>query len=273
MLHFKQNHKRDEVTTEGADAGGGKENNQETPKEESESKVDNLGYGIENEGDKGKEEGGKENATQESKQELQKQQESSKEETEDPTAYNKESKKPEVEAEKKPEVKVEDESQKSEEIKLDTDTLNDNEIKEINDFVKKHGVKKETAQALVDMKKVEIKQLTDDLAADRVNQIDERDRIRSEWYQELKTDTVFGGEKFAHNVKQAYKVIGEWVPELKKELTDNGGMLKPYVMKGLAKLANHLYSAEKLTQGDPAKLVEVNEKKDNNNDYLDFYNS
>lgn len=179
-----------------------------------------------------------------------------------------EEKKPE---EKKVEEKPEEKKTSFEEMKLDTEGLLDQELKSIGDFVKKHGVNKDQAQELVDIKKAEIKLYTDEQKNQKIKHDADRKQLRADWKQELKDDPKFGGEKFDHSIQQSEKVLHEFFPGLKKILTERGGMLPPYVMRDLAKLAGHLYSSEKLVQGDPSVPPKKEEVKED--DPLAFYNS
>lgn len=94
---------------------------------------------------------------------------------------------------------------------------------------------------------------------------------KAAWHKELKADPVFGGEKFLVNVDRAEKVLDEHLPELKKELTEHKQMLRPSVMRGLARLADKLYPEEKMVQGDPPIVEKEDEEK--SDDPLDFYKS
>lgn len=93
---------------------------------------------------------------------------------------------------------------------------------------------------------------------------------RQQWHKELKEDPAFGGDKFLANVARSEKVLDEYLPELKKELTEAKQVLRPSVMRGLARLADQLYPDRKLVQGDPPA---PEEKPDDNkpNDPLAFY--
>lgn len=125
------------------------------------------------------------------------------------------------------------------------------EVQELKDFVKKHKVSKEVAEALVESKKQEVKKLKE-LVNQRTDAAKkEIEKTRRDWHNELKNDPTFGGEKFAHNVKLADKVINEYMPNVKKMLTERKTMLPPYVMRDLVTLADHLYETEKLVHGDP----------------------
>lgn len=172
--------------------------------------------------------------------------------------------------EKKPDDKKPDEEG---EFKIeDKGDLLDAEVKSLTDFINKHKVSKELAQALVEAKKNEVAELQ---AASEKAEDDRKkavQRQRAEWHQELKDDPTFGGENFKFNVMKSEKVIEDFMPNLKKVLTEGDVMLPPYVMRDLAKLADTLYSTENLKKGDPPGAGKAEEKEDAN-DPLAFYNS
>lgn len=104
--------------------------------------------------------------------------------------------------------------------------------------------------------------------AERQNKIQ-----KANWHKELKADPVFGGDKFLTNVTRGEKVLDEYLPELKKELTEAKQMLRPSVMRGLARLADQLYPDDKLVQGDPPPPDggDKGDKGDGKIDHLAFY--
>ena len=179
-------------------------------------------------------------------------------------------------------AKVEDPAKPAEPAKVDDpapskdfelkniDGLLANELEEIKSFAKKHGVTQEVAQALVDLKQDEVKKLDVAFEAQKVEAKANKERIRGEHIKELKDDPDFGGEKFDASVKKAEKVLGEYMPNTKKQLTKEGGMLPPYVMRDLAKLSDHLYSNKPLVKGEP--LIPGQKEGDSKTDSpLDFY--
>lgn len=130
---------------------------------------------------------------------------------------------------------------------------------------------KELLERYIAFRKSEIAEITKAQQLAEQNYESEKIKVRSNWHKELKEDPNFGGEKFAHNIHQAEKVLHDVMPETKKELTKRGSMLPPYVMRDLAKLADRLYATPKLQQGDPPKPIEDKEKE--SSDPLDFYRS
>lgn len=145
------------------------------------------------------------------------------------------------------------------------------ELSKLKSFLKKHNASKELAQELIDQRKQEIASIKAEQEAAEKEMKLERDRTRVAWHKELKDDPNFGGDKFGFNVLRAEKVVEEFMPNTKKRLTETKAMLPPYVMRDLVKLADHLYSTEKLVQGDPTKPNNENAKDED--DPLAFYNS
>ncbi len=137
----------------------------------------------------------------------------------------------------------------------------------IKDFAKKNGLSKEQVTAYADVRKKEFADAKVAQAKYEKDMENAKLKVRADWHAELKSDAVFGGEKFQHSVSRVNKVLEEFMPQTKKALTDNSGMLPPYVMRDLAKLADHLYPVEKLVTGDPASEGEKEEK----DSPLDFY--
>jgi hypothetical protein len=170
--------------------------------------------------------------------------------------------------EPKKETASETAAEAAKELDIDVKDLPEDDAKSVKEFAKKHGITKEVAQAMADMKKAEHKELNDALENRRIEIEQKKKQMAVDWHNELKNDPTFGGEKFAYNIKQAEKVIDQFMPNLKSRLLQDKQMLPPYVMKDLAKLAKHLYSTEKLTQGEPIVQTKAN---DDVEDHLAFY--
>jgi transposase len=83
---------------------------------------------------------------------------------------------------------------------------------------------------------------------------------RSEWLTELKTDPEFGNEQFDKNVDRVEKVLEKYLPNMKKQLTERGSMLPPYIMRDLLALSKVLNPTTEFVSGDPVQA----ESKDNN---------
>ena len=152
------------------------------------------------------------------------------------------------------------------------DGLDPKEVAKVKEFAKANTLTKEAAQALMNLKSEEFK-------AGVVTQNEAKTKYETwrkneiaGWDKELRADPTFGGDRFVHNLMRAEKVLDQFLPTTKKALTERGSTLPPYVMRDLAKLADHLYSTENLTLGDPEKADTVIEIK-NSNEHLDFYNS
>jgi len=80
---------------------------------------------------------------------------------------------------------------------------------------------------------------------------------RSEWKKELTTDPEFGGENFDKNVDRVEKVLENYMPNMKKVLTERGSMLPPYVMRDLLALSKILNPTTTLVSGDPIQPEET----------------
>lgn len=154
------------------------------------------------------------------------------------------------------------------ELKVDPIIPKD-EVMKVKDFAKKHSLSKEAAQEYLDIRKNEYDTFEKQKIDSKKSFELEKQKIRSDWHKELKEDPTFGGEKFSYNILRSEKVLQDFMPGTKKMLTERGSMLPPYVMRDLAKLADHLYSTEKLTQGDP---ITPNEQKQEIDDALAYYN-
>jgi hypothetical protein len=152
---------------------------------------------------------------------------------------------------KKPDEKKPDE----ESFEIKVEGLEKEELDKLNQFAKQHKVSKEVAQAYAENRARELKEAQ--LAYDK--QVSETKR---QWHNELKTDPTFGGEKYGYNVMQAEKVLEDFMPGLKKSLTERGAMLPPYVMKDLANLANTLYANDKFVNGDPSGTKDEKDEDD-----------
>lgn len=153
---------------------------------------------------------------------------------------------------------------------LKTEGLPADEVAKLKDFLKKNGATKEIAQALMDLRKSELKAADETRVKAEEAAKKEQAETRKRWMKELKDDPVFGGEKYGFNVKRAERVIEEFMPGTKKVLTERKSMLPPYVMRDLARLADHLWATEGLKTGNPPAPSETEEEQD---DALAFYNS
>jgi hypothetical protein len=261
-MWFYKHMKREEVKDE-PQGGGDKTPPKEEPKDDG-PKLDDNGYAIV---DKEPDPDDKKPPEEEKKPPAEDEDKDKK----ITSGYDEEGEVEEVEPKKPdpdPETDPDDESQ--EEIELDIETLEEEDVADILEFIKTHDVSTEAAQALVDIKKKEIAAIVQYDADAATEAENAPKRIEAEWTKELKNDPDFGGAKFKESLHQSEKVINDFFPTMKKQLTERGGMLPPYIMKDLAKLANHLYSPGKLVQGDPTVPPKAEEEDD---DPLAFYNS
>lgn len=145
---------------------------------------------------------------------------------------------------------------------LDVNGIPEKDAKYVKDFAIKHKVPKEVAQALVE----ERREAAREYAAHQAKLVQQQKEQKIAWHKELKEDKDFGGANFAHNVKQAERVIEEFMPNIKNKLTESGAMLPPYIMRDLASLAKTLYGTKPMVQGD------ISTPDDESDDsHLDFY--
>lgn len=142
------------------------------------------------------------------------------------------------------------------------------ELVKTKDFMVKNAMTKEQAIAYTSMRKAELVEVAAVGANMQKRAEHQKQTTRAAWDKELRDDPAFGGDKFSLNVARAEKVLTEFLPQTKKMLTENKSMMPPYIMRDLAKLAEHLYSTDnKLVAGEPIVAV-ADDKVD---DGLDFY--
>ena len=92
---------------------------------------------------------------------------------------------------------------------------------------------------------------------------------RDSWKNELMSDKEFGGlnsADFDHNVHQVENLLKNNMPNLKKHLTEKGGVLPPYIMRDLLSLSKALNPKAAFVQGEAATPPE-----DSNNFLDDMY--
>lgn len=73
---------------------------------------------------------------------------------------------------------------------------------------------------------------------------------RLEWKNELAKDPEFGGEYFDKNVDRVEKVLENYMPNMKKVLTERGSVLPPYIMRDLLALSKVLNPTTNLVIGE-----------------------
>jgi len=261
-----------------ANTGGGgatsddkKEQENQTPsQEEGDSGFDENGYPIE----KAKDDDGKKDpeSGKESKEDGKKADEKPVQEqtqkVEGVTGYGVEEPK-EEKSEEPPPQEEKKESQIKLEYEVDAKGLDFSEIETLKKFAQEHALPQKATQALIDARKSEIDTLNKQTEAYKKELENKKKETRSKWDKELRTDKEFGGENFAHNLHAIEKVLQDFMPEMKKELTDKGIALAPYIMKGLARVAKSLNAKETFVKGD--KGGKENSDKDEASDPLAFY--
>jgi len=136
-------------------------------------------------------------------------------------------------------------------IVTDFGNLSEADKKSFSEYFDKHNLPKEARDALVEIRKNEIAtQQQAKVELEKQIKLEET-KLRSNWYNELKTDKDFGGANFDANLKTVNNFMTNFLPGLKKMLTDKAGMLPPVVMKEYLSIAKKLNETEKLVNGDP----------------------
>lgn len=156
-----------------------------------------------------------------------------------------------------------------EELTIDTKGLDEKEATKLVDFAKANKLSKEAAQALVEMRKSESVASLAAQQAQAKAQIAEIAKLKAGWHKELASDPNFGGDKFEKSLMKVEKVLADFMPSTKKELTARGSMLPPYVMRDLAKIADTLYSNDRLIVGESGSAPKDKEEKVSSP--LDYY--
>jgi len=161
------------------------------------------------------------------------------------TGYGKEDAIPEPE--KKEEVKeptTEEEKSKAELVEALKDLPENIDKEKVTKFALDNKLTKEQLIAYKNF-------VTEDSKQSEVKQKEAIKAQRSEWKKELSSDPDFGGENFDKNVDRVEKVLENYMPNMKKVLTERGSMLPPYVMRDFLALSKILNPTTTLVSGDP----------------------
>lgn len=129
--------------------------------------------------------------------------------------------------------------------------LNETDKKMFTEYFEKHKLPKEAQESLVNIRKA---QIADQIRSQKEQQLaieKQAAKIKTDWYNELRSDKDFGGSNFDSNVKLVNKFITDHLPNTKKMLTEKGGMLPPSTMRDFYSVAKRLYETESFVQGDP----------------------
>jgi len=157
--------------------------------------------------------------------------------------------KPEDEKPKEDDKPKEDEKPKEGELSKEDVETSLKELPEgfdkdkVSKFALDNKMSKEQLQAYVEFAKAD----ADQLKQDQETQLKEQ---KASWHNELKSDPVFGGENFAKSIHKAEQMLDNHMPNLKKALTDKGGMLPPYIMRDLLGLSKVLNPTTNMVKGD-----------------------
>lgn len=134
-------------------------------------------------------------------------------------------------------------------LEVKTEGLEKTEADALVAFSTKHGLTKEQAQAIIDQRIEENKQLAADLDKSKKDSENAKLDQRRQWHSELKTDKTYGENNFAQTTHKVNKVLSEVMTRTGKLLTNNSTMLLPDVMRDLADLHDKLYGTEVFNGG------------------------
>lgn len=142
------------------------------------------------------------------------------------------------------------------------------DVDQIKTFAKENSLSVEVAKKWGDKARenhAKAEQAQKDAEAQAARQ---RQEMKVRWNKELKDDKTFGGANFQQNVQKVEKVLDQFMPNLKKALTESKGMLPPWIMRDLAAHWDFLNKKEVFVQGDPPTPPKVEKPRSP----LDFYN-
>lgn len=131
---------------------------------------------------------------------------------------------------------------------FDESGMTKEQIDAVKNFAAANKLSKEALNEYVTLSKA-AKNNVEMFEAQRLKVMEEaKVKMRSEWYNSLKTDKDFGGEHFETNLKRVDTVLEKFFPNTKNMLTKAKGMLPPDVMKDFQSL-------HKLLLGQQGSLV------------------
>lgn len=113
-------------------------------------------------------------------------------------------------------------------------TVDETLLAEAVPLFKEMGLTQEQAQKLVDFQAKQVQ-------AGSQKQVDAFNQLMSDWREQSKNDSEFGGEKFEENVKVAQAAISAYgTPELKQLLEDHGVGNHPEVVRFMVRVGRTL---------------------------------
>lgn len=131
---------------------------------------------------------------------------------------------------------------------FDESGMTKEQIEAVKNFAAANKLTKEALNEYVTLSKA-AKNNVEMFEAQRLKVMEEaKVKMRSEWYNSLKTDKDFGGEHFETNLKRVDTVLEKFFPNTKNMLTKAKGMLPPDVMKDM-------HAIHKLLLGQEGSLV------------------
>lgn len=134
-------------------------------------------------------------------------------------------------------------------LEVKTDGLDKEEAEALVGLSTKHGLTKEQAQAIIDQRIAENKQLAADIEKNKQEAQTRQLNQRRQWHNELKTDKTYGEQNFSQTTHKVNKVLSEVMTRTGKMLTNTSTMLLPDVMRDLADLHDKLFGTEKFDGG------------------------
>ena len=174
------------------------------------------------------------------------------------TGYDDDDKSDDDKEDKSDEKKEDKEGEESseEDLKKEIDTALENlpegyDKEKMSKFATDNKMSVDQMKAYVDFVKVEYEENI------KINAESQKTK-RKAWKNELMDDSEFGGENFKQSVHNVDKILNNYMPNMKKALTDGGFMMPPYIMKDLLKISKVLNPKTNLVTGDP----KVPEKKE-----------
>lgn len=127
---------------------------------------------------------------------------------------------------------------------FDESGLSKDQIIGIKNFVAANKLSKEATQEYVALAKG-FKAQQEAYEKDRAAKIEQNaQKMKSDWFNELKQDKEFGGQNFDTSLKKVDVVLDRFFPNTKKDLTTKKGMLPPSIMRDLQSLHKALLGSE-----------------------------
>lgn len=122
------------------------------------------------------------------------------------------------------------------------------EAKSMTEYAKKSGLSKDQAEGLLKERETVLQQF-------QQRQVSNLQATSKQWYDEVKNDPLYGGEKFAEHAEKARRVIDRYAPAEMKAWLDQTGMANnPFLFRFVAAIGNIL-SEDQLVRGNTGSSV------------------